>query len=304
MERSLEMAVGLLGILKAGAAYVPLDPSLPVQRVQAMVTDSALQAVLVHASTLAVMSEVSVPVLRLDEAAEWSSLTTNPDPHALGLTPEHLAYVIYTSGSTGVPKGAMNQHDGVCNRLQWARDVFGMGPQDCVLQKTPFGFDVSVWEIFLTWSVGARLVLARPGGHQDPLYLGELIQASGTTVLHFVPSMLEAYLKHGQAGSLSGVRAVICSGEALSGELRDRFIEAYPRVALHNAYGPTEAAVDVTWWTCSAGERGAVPIGRPAPNVRMYVLDQGCQPVPLGAVGELYIGGVQVGRGVSESAGV
>ncbi|KRB04197.1 non-ribosomal peptide synthetase [Lysobacter sp. Root690] len=300
VERGLAMTVGLLGILKSGAAYVPLDPSLPAQRVQAMVADCRPKLVLTDAAGAALLSAellASEAVLRVDEPRSWSGIETDPDAQALGLKPDHLAYVIYTSGSTGTPKGAMNQHDGVCNRLQWAREVFGVGPDDRVLQKTPFGFDVSVWEFFLTWSVGARLVLARPGGHQDPAYLSELIERSGTTVLHFVPSMLDAYLRHGREGSLSGVRAVLCSGEALSGELRDRFLSAYPQVALYNLYGPTEAAVDVTWWTCAAGESGAVPIGRPAPNVRMYVLDSGLRPVPLGAVGELYIGGVQVGRG-------
>ncbi|WP_057921655.1 non-ribosomal peptide synthetase [Lysobacter capsici] len=297
VERGLAMTIGLLGILKSGAAYVPLDPSLPAQRVRAMVSDCRTRLVLADAAGAQLLQQLSEAVLRLDEPESWSLVETDPDAQALGLKPDHLAYVIYTSGSTGTPKGAMNQHDGVCNRLQWAREVFGLSSQDRVLQKTPFGFDVSVWEFFLTWTVGARLVLARPGGHQDPAYLSELIERSGTTVLHFVPSMLDAYLRHAREGSLSGVRAVLCSGEALSGELRDRFLSAYPQVELHNLYGPTEAAVDVTWWTCTAGESGAVPIGRPAPNVRMYVLDGGLRPVPLGAVGELYIGGVQVGRG-------
>ena len=295
VERGLAMTVGLLGILKAGAAYVPLDPSWPAQRVQAMRADCEPRLVLADAAGAAVVGQGTV--LRLDQPAAWSAQETDPDAQALGLTPQHLAYVIYTSGSTGTPKGAMNQHDGVCNRLQWAREVFGLDARDRVLQKTPFGFDVSVWEFFLTWTVGARLVLARPGGHQDPAYLAELIETSGTTVLHFVPSMLDVYLRHARPGSLAGVRAVLCSGEALSGELRDRFLSAFPQVALHNLYGPTEAAVDVTWWTCKAGEQGPVPIGHPAANVRMYVLDSGLRPVPLGAVGELYIGGVQVGRG-------
>jgi amino acid adenylation domain-containing protein len=296
-ERSLAMAVGLLGILKAGAAYVPLDPSYPAERLRAMVEDSAPQVVLTHAPAQAVATTLAVEAWSLDALDAWAPTTaTDPDPVTLGLTPSHLAYVIYTSGSTGTPKGAMNQHDGVCNRLRWAQQVFALTAEDRLLQKTPYGFDVSVWEFFLAWASGARLDMVRPGGHQDPEYLGGRVVERGTTVLHFVPSMLDAFLRHARPGALSGVRAVLCSGEALGEGLRDRFLAQYPMVALYNLYGPTEAAVDVTWWRCAPGE-GTVPIGCPAPNVRMYVLDERMSPVPVGAVGELYIGGVQVGRG-------
>lgn len=297
MERSVEMVVGLLGILKAGGAYVPLDPSLPRERLDQMLVNCAPVMLLTHAAVRDRMPRTDMPQLWLDQATQLSEQPDdNPDPLEVGLAAHHLAYVIYTSGSTGTPKGAMNQHDGVVNRLQWAQQQFALDAGDRVLQKTPYGFDVSVWEFFLPLLAGAQLVLARPGGHQLPLYLAELIEQRGITVAHFVPSMLRVFIDQAELPRCRSLRHVLCSGEALPADVQDRFLQRLPTVPLHNLYGPTEAAVDVTYWRCREGEH-PVPIGAPIANTRIYILDAYLQPVPIGVAGELYIGGIQVGRG-------
>ncbi len=290
VERSLEMVIGLYAILKAGAAYVPLDPAYPLERLAYMLADSAPVAVLAQGATRGLLGAVAV--VDLDEPCWQQQSQANPDVPAVS------AYVIYTSGSTGQPKGVINDHAGVVNRLLWMQDEYGLGAHDRVLQKTPFSFDVSVWEFFWPLFTGARLVMARPGGHKDPAYLCEVIEAQQITTLHFVPSMLDVFLAHGDVSQAAGLVRVICSGEALPGSLVRRFKQQLPGSQLHNLYGPTEAAVDVTAWNCA----GAVtpdntPIGKPIANTRMYLLDGQLQPVPLGVVGELFIGGVQVARG-------
>jgi len=298
-ERSLEMVVGLFAILKAGAAYVPLDPDYPSERLAYMLDNCSLAALLTQSSLVNTLPNLSVPLIMLDdEAGIGQQAECNPDPAALGLTPNHLAYVIYTSGSTGLPKGVMNQHDGVVNRLLWAQSEYRLGGDDRVLQKTPFSFDVSVWEFFLPLLVGARLVMARPKGHQDPHYLAECIEAAGITTMHFVPSMLQVFLDQIGAGRCRSLKRVLCSGEALSHTLQQRFMAQWPGIELHNLYGPTEAAIDVTSWLCSPDlHAGIVPIGHPIANIRIYILDARLQPVPLGVSGEIYIGGVGVARG-------
>ena len=297
LERGMDMVVALLGVLKAGGAYVPLDPGYPAARLGYMLADSSPRHVLSVSALQPVLAEVQVPVIMLDQVAALDGQPVHdPDPQALGLTPQHLAYVIYTSGSTGRPKGVMNQHDGVVNRLLWAQEEFALGSEDRVLQKTPFGFDVSVWEFFLPLLAGARLVLARPGGHQDPYYLAGVISSSAISVLHFVPSMLQVFLDEADVSGCAGVRQILCSGEALPAPLQNRLLEALPQVALYNLYGPTEAAVDVTCWRCVAGS-DTVPIGRPIANTRIHIVDRHLQPVPIGVAGELLIAGVQVARG-------
>ena len=300
MERSLEMVIGLLGILKSGAAYVPLDPGYPVDRLSHMLSDSAPCALITSQGLLASLPAVTVPVLCLDAEPEALSRqpTHNPDAAALGLTPRHLAYVIYTSGSTGLPKGVMNQHDGVVNRLLWARDAYGVDEHSRILQKTPFSFDVSVWEFFLPLLSGAQLIVAAPDGHKDPRYLMDIMASAGITLLHFVPSMLQVFLDQVEPQRLSALQQVLCSGEALPHALQTRFFECLPTVQLHNLYGPTEAAIDVTAWHCrSDAHDGIVPIGRPIANIQMHVLDGNLQQLPPGVAGELHIGGIGVARG-------
>ncbi|MGO1073868.1 amino acid adenylation domain-containing protein, partial [Lysobacter sp. CA199] len=301
MERSLEMVVGLLAILKAGAAYVPIDPSYPEDRLRHMLQDCAPKAALSHgalSATIADLShavEASFPVFDLDRLPPLPQNDANP---SVEVQPWHLAYMIYTSGSTGLPKGAMNEHRGVVNRLLWAQDQFELGAHDRVLQKTTFGFDVSVWEFFLPLLAGARLTMARPGGHQDPAYLVEIIERCGITVMHFVPSMLQIFLAQDDLARCATLRHVKCSGEALPYALQQRFRMELPNAQLHNLYGPTEAAVDVTYWRCvDDAHAGIVPIGRPVANTAIYLLDARGEPVPVGVAGELFIGGVQVGRG-------
>ncbi|HEX9936868.1 MAG TPA: amino acid adenylation domain-containing protein, partial [Longimicrobium sp.] len=299
LERSLEMVVSLLAVLKAGGAYVPLDPGLPPERLAYMLDDSAVPLVLVQAALRdAVPAREGVAVLAVDALAERLAEEPAENP-ASGAGPDTLAYVIYTSGSTGRPKGVMNQHRGVVNRLVWMQAHFGIHAHDEVLQKTPFGFDVSVWEFFWPLQQGARLVMARPDGHRDPAYLHDVIEREGVTTLHFVPSMLQPFVEAVEAGRCASLRNVVCSGEALPPALVRRFYDRFAGpVALTNLYGPTEAAVDVSWWTCAREDAaGVMPIGRPVWNTRLYVLDAGLKPVPVGTPGELYIGGVQVARG-------
>jgi amino acid adenylation domain-containing protein len=299
-ERSLELVIGLLAILKAGGAYVPVDPEYPRERLDYMLKDSAPAAVLTqsHVRDMLPADSDSLPVIAIDsDAPLWASMPeSNPD--CAGLSADNLAYVIYTSGSTGMPKGAMNAHRGVVNRLLWMQDAYHLTADDTVLQKTPFSFDVSVWEFFWPLLTGARLAMARPGGHKDPAYLCDAIQHESVTTLHFVPSMLQAFLEYEGASSCRSVKRVICSGEALPAALARRFHERFPGCELHNLYGPTEAAVDVTAWKCGARmEAASVPIGRPIANTQIYILGARGEPVPVGVAGEVFIGGVQVGRG-------
>jgi amino acid adenylation domain-containing protein len=297
MERSVEMVVGLLAILKAGAAYIPIDPTYPDERVAAMLEDSQPALLLTQAQLEARFAGKANRVIAVDgEPAAQIAQQPGTNP-GVQLQPDDLAYVIFTSGSTGRPKGAMNSHGGILNRLLWMQEEYRLGADDCVLQKTPFSFDVSVWEFFWPLITGARLVMARPGGHKDVDYLVGLITSDQVTTLHFVPSMLQMFLHGEHVERCTSLRRVICSGEALSYELQERFF-ARLQAELHNLYGPTEAAVDVTYWQCRPDhERRLVPIGRPVANTHMHILDAHQHPVPIGVVGELYIGGVQVGKG-------
>jgi surfactin family lipopeptide synthetase C len=296
MERSLELVIALLGVLKAGAAYVPVDPSYPTDRIRFMLADAAAPVLLTQQHLATSLPPHNARVLRLD--ADWPMISRQPSSNPRFITDAtNLAYVIYTSGSTGQPKGAMNTHQAIVNRLLWMQDAFGLDASDRVLQKTPFSFDVSVWEFFWPLLVGTTLVIAQPGGHQDPAYLVDLIAREQITTLHFVPSMLQIFLEERELDRCTALRRVICSGEALPLALQER---CFTRLAaqLHNLYGPTEAAVDVTWWPCLPNTTlHTVPIGRPIANTQIYLLDPQLRPVPVGVPGELHIGGIQLARG-------
>ncbi|HEY7295752.1 MAG TPA: amino acid adenylation domain-containing protein, partial [Dehalococcoidia bacterium] len=303
-ERSLEMVIGLLGILKAGGAYLPLDPSYPAERLAYMLGDAQAPVLLTQQKLVERLPDHEAVLVRLD--ADWPEIAEHPaSAPASGSTPDNLAYVIYTSGSTGHPKGVMNAHRGIVNRLSWMQSAYRLTAADRVLQKTPFGFDVSVWEFFWPLAFGAELVIARPGGHQDPAYLAGLIAQAGVTIIHFVPSMLQAFLEAADLTRCGSLRDTICSGEALSVETQNRFLELLPSSRLHNLYGPTEAAVDVSAWACRLeADATAVPIGRPISNIQLYVLDHHLAAVPMGVAGELYIGGIGVARGYLGRAGL
>ena len=303
-ERSIELVVALHAVLKAGGAYVPLDPEYPRDRLAFMLEDTRVPVLLTQSHLEPLLPPHQAELLRLD--TEWAAIEIEPDSRldrgALALT--NLAYVIYTSGSTGRPKGAMNEHRGALNRLQWMQQAYGLTGADRVLQKTPFSFDVSVWELFWPLMFGATLVVAKPEGHKDPAYLARLIDEQRITTTHFVPSMLKVFLDEleprsapeGTRAPCATLKRVFASGEALLPAMVDAFAQRLPGAGLHNLYGPTEAAVDVTSWECRAGS-AIVPIGKPIANVRIYLLDDRREPVPIGARGELYIGGVQVARG-------
>ena len=301
LPRSSEMVIALLAILKAGAAYLPLEPDYPPERLSFMLKDAGASLLLTLSSLrerfAAALSGTALPVIALDQhGSEIQTLSSaNPPPT---VEPLNLAYVIYTSGSTGQPKAAMNTHQAITNRLLWMQSAFNLSSADAVLQKTPFSFDVSVWEFFWPLMVGARLVLARPGGQADPQYLCDLIAQRQITTMHFVPSMLRVFLETGQLSKCESLQRVISSGEALTAELKERF-RGRMGCGLYNLYGPTEAAVDVSWFECQAEQRAeaSVPIGRPIWNVRLYILDEQQQLLPVGVSGELYISGVALGRG-------
>ncbi|OAF13594.1 hypothetical protein AYJ54_43480 [Bradyrhizobium centrolobii] len=304
-ERSIEMVVALLGILKCGAAYAPIDPTLPKVRIALMLNDLAPSIVLTIEDLHVRLPTSTARVVLLDVHADDIAQYPEEDlaSREIGLTQRSLAYVIYTSGSTGVPKGAMNEHRGVVNRLKWMQDEYRLTRDDCVLQKTPFGFDVSVWEFFWPLIAGARLVMAKPLGHMDVDYLKRVICDTAITTIHFVPSMLAAFLDGADVKGCRSLRRIICSGEELSAGLAQRCLAEFPRARLYNLYGPTETAIDVTHWECRHSDLSeTLPIGHPIANLRLYILDRFMQPVPIGAVGEIYIGGVGVGRGYFRNA--
>lgn len=312
IERSLELVAALVGILRSGAAYLPLDPEYPADRLRFMLDDSQAVALLCVGADGAIgqlgsTAEAGDRVTVMDLAAIFD--TDAPDLRPawqlppVPIRPDDAAYLIYTSGSTGKPKGVVNEHHGIVNRLLWMQQRFGLDGHDVVLQKTPASFDVSVWEFFWPLMSGAALVLAEPGGHRDPGYLSDVLRRRGVSVGHFVPSMLDIFL-----GDLAArpddrppaLRAVVCSGEELRPDTADKAARLLPDVELHNLYGPTEAAVDVTAWRYQpelVAGIGRVPIGGPVANTTIRLVDDAGNEVPAGAFGELLIGGTQVARG-------
>ncbi|AMW13850.1 hypothetical protein A4E84_32730 [Streptomyces qaidamensis] len=297
VPRSVELVVALLAVHKAGAAYVPVDVGYPPERVRYVLEDAVPSVVLTVAEGVSRVP-VGVPVLCVDEPLPGDG------EFVARAVPEGPAYVMYTSGSTGRPKGVVVPHQGIVNRLLWLQSVDPLTPDDRLLQKTPIGFDVSVPEFFWPLITGATLVMARPDGHRDPAYLADVIRQERITSVHFVPSMLGVFLSEPAACECTTLTRVFCSGEALPGELRDRFADTLG-IRLHNLYGPTEASIEVTHYQCG-DERGPVPVpmGRPVWNTSVFVLDGGLRPVAVGVVGELYLAGVQLAHGYWGRAGL
>jgi amino acid adenylation domain-containing protein len=305
VERSVQLVVALLAVLEAGGAYVPLDPDYPSDRLRFMLADANIAIVITAGTSRDALPAHGSIVVHLDDA-DWTKVVPEmTDPPSVPVTvtrrptADDLAYVIYTSGSTGQPKGAMNTHRAACNFVRRSAELHDLAESDTVLQKTPVSFDPSVWEIFGALTVGARLVLARPRGHADPAYLATAIAEHRITAMNIVPSMLQALLDVPSiASQAAALRIITCGGEVMSPALQKRCLSTLPAVRLHNAYGPTETAVNVCDWACERDDtRPFVPIGRPLPNVHVYCLDDAGEPVPPGVVGELYIGGAAVGTG-------
>ena len=311
VERSIEMVVGLLAVEEAGGAYVPLDPDYPRALLAFMLEDAGVHALLTQPHLAGELGHAELPVIvvgGIDEPRPGGEIPSSEGAPAAA-DPGNAAYVIYTSGSTGRPKGVVNSHRGVVNRILWMQRAYRLGPDDNVLHKTPLAFDVSVWELFWPLVTGATLVVARPGGHLDSGYLADLVQQERVTTLHFVPSMLQIFLEEERLGERCiSLRRAIASGEALSHDLEQRFLDRMgdrPGAELHNLYGPTEAAIDVTAWRCRRElRREAVPIGRPIANLRAHVQDRNGAPVPAGVAGELTLGGVGLARGYLGRAGL
>ncbi|WP_460972598.1 amino acid adenylation domain-containing protein, partial [Prescottella soli] len=308
IRRSLDLLVGMYAIVKAGGAYVPLDPDHPADRL-GYVLDIACPTVILTTTRDGLTVDTATPVLAID-TLDVDGLSADPvtdDDRLAPLSEDNVAYVIFTSGSTGRPKGVAVGHRAIVANLRWRQSMYPMTADDVVLQKTPFTFDVSVWEFFWPLQAGARLVIAAPDGHRDPAYLARIMVDRGVTVAHFVPSMLSVFVAFLEseatgdpaqptAATVTALRNVFASGEALPPQTAARFREI-SGAALHNLYGPTEAAVDVTYHEATAADTATVPIGRAVADTDLYVLDEGLRRTPVGSEGELYLAGVQLARG-------
>ncbi|MBD9456721.1 non-ribosomal peptide synthetase [Pseudomonas sp. PDM05] len=301
-ERSPQLLIGLLAIIKAGGAYVPLDPDYPAERLAYMLNDSGVELLLTQTSLLEQLPTADgVSVIAMDSLHLDSWPTQPPGLHLHG---DNLAYVIYTSGSTGQPKGVGNTHAALAERLQWMQATYRLNPTDVLMQKAPISFDVSVWECFWPLISGCRLVLAGPGEHRDPHRIAQLVQQHGVTTLHFVPPLLQLFIDEPLAAECTSLRRLFSGGEALPAELRNRVLAQLPAVQLHNRYGPTETAINVTHWHCHAEDGERSPIGRPLGNVICRVLDEHLNLLPVGVPGELCIGGIGLARGYLGRAGL
>ncbi|RJL21434.1 non-ribosomal peptide synthetase/MFS transporter [Bailinhaonella thermotolerans] len=295
-ERSFELVAAILGVMKAGGAYVPLDPEYPVDRLAFLVEDARARVLLAQRRLTDLLPEGG-EVLPLDDAETWAG--EPEDNPGSGVTPDNIAYMIYTSGSTGRPKGVPTPHRAAVNHIDDMQRRHGLGPGDTMLQKTVMSADVSMREFIWPLQTGARMVLARPGGHKDAAYLRDLINAERVTITNFVPSMLAVFLEE-DVSSCTSLRVVTSGGEALPAHVGARFSRTLPGCRLVNIYGPTETTMDVTWWPVTAerleGESIA-PLGGGIQNTTLYVLDAALRPQPAGVPGELCVGGVQVARG-------
>ena len=302
VERSFAMIIGVLGIVKAGAAYLPVSPDNPPERIDYMLKDGGVRILLVHGITAGRFA-FRGRTINLDDADSYRGPTTNP---IVLNKPQDLAYVIYTSGSTGKPKGVMIEHRSLVNRLHWMQHAYPIDESYVILQKTPYYFDVSVWELFWWAMQGATLCFLMPGGERNPLAIVETIKKHQVSVMHFVPSMLNVFLEYLEGKDVSvlrrlaSVRQVFASGEALTPSYVRKFNDIWgskTRVRLTNLYGPTEATVDVSYFDCPEhNDFQNIPIGRPIHNIRLYIIRDG-QQMAIGEPGELCIAGIGLARG-------
>ncbi|WP_051541403.1 non-ribosomal peptide synthetase [Caldalkalibacillus mannanilyticus] len=321
VERSLEMMIGIMGILKAGGAYLPLDPSYPKERINYMVEDSGVQLLLVQAEHAEIgdhqieqlcVDQFLEPTAILEQllAKELGELSPLPQGEVAFEAPSHpsdVAYVIYTSGSTGKPKGVMIEHRSVLNFLYWSQREYPLTAEDRILQKTPFTFDASIWELFWWMLSGARVCLLEPGGEKDPAVILQTIEQKQITMIHFIPSMLSPFVEYVEQQNMShrakSLKQVFSGGEALSPYHAARFIEVLSKpngTRLSNTYGPTEATVNASHYRCPIDEELAsaqLSIGKPIDNYRLYIVDSMNHLQPIGVMGELCISGVGLARG-------
>ena len=295
LERSVDLMIAIFAILKSGAAYLPVDPEYPDARIEFMLNDSMPALLITDSQLLKNIPEISTLYLDTQRELIDSQL---PSRCNIDVSSTNLVYTIYTSGSTGNPKGVMLEHASLVNRIQWHNEVFNINDCDVVFQKTPASFDVAGWEFFCALVTGARVFIAEPGGHRDPDYLAETVEKENVTAMHFVPSMLEIFLSEDRQKQCQSLKQVFMSGEALTHSLTRRATKDYD-IKFHNLYGPTEAAIDVSHWDCDnfSEDNTIIPIGRPIANIRTYILDKAMCPVPLFVPGDIYVGGIGVGRG-------
>ena len=300
LERSIELVVGLLGILKAGAAYLPLDADYPGERLRFMLAEAQAPVLLTQRETITALPEYAGQVVYVEP--EWEQFAEESEENLRQeIGADNLAYVIYTSGSTGEPKGVQISHGAICNHLQWRQGAYPLSGSDRFLQKASVSFDISVWEIFGPLLAGSTLLLAKPGGQQESAYLTRLMAEEKVTVAHFGPAMLQVWLQEPELEQCQTLRQMFCGGEPLTVEQRDSFF-ARLQAGLCHQYGPTEATVDALVWECQADDGEVIPLGRPIANTRAYVLDEELQPAPLGIAGELHLAGVGLARGYLKRA--
>lgn len=293
-ERSIKMIIGILAILKSGAAFVPLAADLPRERLEFLTADARINLLLIFQNSSEICEEINAEKILLDdENTDWKTFTpTSPTSEVF---PENPAYIIYTSGTTGTPKGVSVSHRAIVNHLQWRQKEFGFSPQDSFLQKAALSFDIAIWEIFTPLTTGGKLVLARPEGHRDFEYLARTIAEKEITFAHFSPFQLRRFLSE-NIDDCRALKKVFVGGERLTAELKDEFYQKLD-AELIQQYGPTETTVDVTFWRCAAENSNALPIGKPIANTQAFVLDKNLQILPVGTIGELFIGGASLARG-------
>ncbi len=295
LERSVEMSIVLLAILKAGGCYVPLATDIPIERLRFICSDTAAK-VLISTQPVDLANINHVKQLLMGNKTPWQGCAIDNPP--LINQGEDIFNIIYTSGSTGNPKGVMVPHQGIINRLRWMQEEYALDTNDRIAQKTPYNFDVSVWELFWPLITGSSLYYAKPEGHKDPEYLRDFIKQYHISILHFVPSMLGLFLQTPDIDSCHSIGKVFTSGEALQHQHNEAFFVKLPKAELHNLYGPTEASIDVSFYKCHPNDsHKSIPIGKPIHNTQLHILDQQLQPLPLGAAGELYIGGIGLASG-------
>ncbi|MGJ4925638.1 non-ribosomal peptide synthase/polyketide synthase [Bradyrhizobium sp. HKCCYLS2038] len=304
-ERSVDLVTAVLAVLKAGAGYLPLDPDYPDQRLAMMLRDSGARLVLtqqpLHDRLSALATQVAADVIAIDaiDAPEADGADLRLPSHADG-----LAYVIYTSGSTGMPRGVACTRGAMAARLAWMQAEYGLSPDETLLQKTPFSFDVAVWEILWPLTAGARLAIAPPGAHREPRRLIDAVIAHGVTTLHFVPQMLAQFIAEPEVRCCVSLKRLFSGGEALPAQLMEQVLAAFPAIRFDNRYGPTETLINASYWNCRGHSGARVPIGHPIPGTVLRILDADLNLVDEGVTGELYIGGAGLARGYLGRSGL